>query len=74
MRLAAFIASAAGMLVLLSASGVSAQGAAGEPRAGWYVAGGLGANWASSIMQSGWNRDPVPMYWHSSKMPKPNFV
>ena len=59
MRLASFIASAAGILVLLSASGVSAQGAAGEPRSGWYVGGGIGANWASNIMQSGWNRDPL---------------
>ena len=59
MRLASFIASAAGILVLLSASGVSAQGAAGEPRSGWYVGGGIGADWASNIMQSGWNRDPL---------------
>ncbi len=59
MRLASFIASAAGMLVLSSASGVSAQGAAGEPRSGWYVGGALGASWASNLMQSGWNRDPL---------------
>ena len=59
MRLASFIASAAGILVLLSASGVSAQGAAGEPRSGRYVGGGVGADWASNMMQSGWNRDPL---------------
>ena len=39
MRLASLIASAAGILVLLSASGVSAQSAAEEPRSGWYVGG-----------------------------------
>ena len=57
MRLASFVASAAGILVLLSAAGVSAQGAAEERRSGWYVGGGIGANWASNIAQSGWNRD-----------------
>ena len=59
MRLASCIASAAGILVLLSASGASAQGAAEQPRSGWYVGGGVGADWASNIMQSGWNRDPL---------------
>ena len=59
MRLASLIASAAGILVLLSASGVSAQSAAGEPRSGWYVGGGIGATWPSNLAQSGWNRDPI---------------
>ncbi len=59
MRLASFIASAAGILVLSSASGVSAQSAAEEPRSGWYVGGGVGASWAANIAQSGWNRDPL---------------
>ena len=59
MRLAALIASCAGGLVLVSAAGASAQGAGGEPRAGWYAAGGIGAVWASNMVQSGWNRDPL---------------
>ena len=59
MRLASLIASAAGILVLLSASGVSAQSAAEAPRAGWYVGGGIGAPWPSNLAQSGWNRDPI---------------
>ena len=59
MRLASLIASAAGILVLLSASGVSAQSAAEAPRAGWYVGGGIGATWPSNLAQSGWNRDPI---------------
>ena len=59
MRLASLIASAVGILVLLSASGVSAQSAAEEPRSGWYVGGGIGATWPSNLAQSGWNRDPI---------------
>ena len=59
MRLASLIASAAGILVLLSASGVSAQSAAEAPRAGWYVGGGIGGPWPSNLAQSGWNRDPI---------------
>ena len=60
MRRASFIALAAGILVLASAGGASAQDAGEEPRrSGWYVGGGVGANWASNISQSGWNRDPL---------------
>ena len=59
MRLASFIPSCAGVLVLASAAGASAQGAGEAPRSGWYAGGGIGANWASNIMQSGWNRDPL---------------
>ena len=59
MRLASLIASAAGILGLLSASGVSAQSAAEEPRSGWYVGGGIGATWPSNLAQSGSNRDPI---------------
>ena len=59
MRLASFIASATGILVLSLATGASGQDAAEEPRrSGWYVGGGGGANWASNIAQSGWNLDP----------------
>ena len=42
-----------------SAAGASAQDAAEKPRrAGWYLGGGVGSNWASNITQSGWNWDP----------------
>ena len=59
MRLASFIAPAAcGVLVFLLASDAAAQGG-GERRSGWYVGGGAGANWASTVEQSGFNRDPL---------------
>ena len=58
MRLGSFIASCAGVLMLASAAGASAQ-VAGEARSGWYAGGGLGAAWTSNIAQSGWNRDPL---------------
>ena len=55
MRLASFTAPAAcGMLVLSLASNAAAQ--SGERRSGWYVGGGVGANWASEIEQNGFNR------------------
>ena len=58
MRLASFMAPAAcGMLVLSLASDAAAQ--SGERRSGWYIGGGVGANWASEIEQSGFNRDPL---------------
>lgn len=58
MRLASFIAPAAcGVLVLSLASDAAAQ--SGERRSGWYIGGGVGANWASEIEQSGFNRDPL---------------
>ena len=60
MRRGSFIAPAAGILLLSSAVGASAQDAAEEPRrSGWYGGGGVGANWASNISQRGWNRDPL---------------
>ena len=61
MRRASFIAfTVGGMLILGPASDVWAQsGAGGTPRAGWYVGGDIGANWASDIDQEGWNRDPL---------------
>ncbi len=58
MRLASFKASVA-VLVSCAASVASAQGAAGESRSGWYIGGGLGVGWASTIAQSGFNRDPI---------------
>ena len=59
MRLAPFIASAAGgILVLGPGSGLLAQsGAGGPPRSGWYIGGGIGSNWASDMDQEGWNRE-----------------
>ena len=59
MRLASFIASAAGgILVLGPGSGLLAQsGAGGLPRSGWYIGGGIGSNWASDMDQEGWNRE-----------------
>ena len=58
MRLASFIASAAGgiLVLLCSISDVAAQS---RERSGWYVGGGIGSNWASDIDQEGWNRDPL---------------
>ncbi len=58
MRLASFIASAAGgiLVLLCSISDVAAQS---RERSGWYIGGGIGPNWASDIDQEGWNRDPL---------------
>ena len=59
MRLASFIASAVGgILVLGPGSGLLAQ-SRGERAGGWYVGGGIGSNWASAMDQEGWNRDPI---------------
>ena len=57
--LASFIASAVGgILMLCPISDVAAQsGSGGPPRSGWYVGGGIGANWASDLDQKGWNRE-----------------
>lgn len=59
MRPASFVPSVTAVLALCSPASASAQAAAGEPRLGWYIGGGGGANWASNIDQSGWNRDPL---------------
>ena len=47
----------AGTLVLGSAFGASVQDAAEARRSGWYVGGGVGGAWPSSLAQNGWNRD-----------------
>ena len=55
MRLASFIASAVGgILVLCSISDVAAQDGS---RSGWYIGGGIGSNWASNMDQEGSNRE-----------------
>ena len=74
MRLASFTAPAAcGILVLSLASDAAAQ--SGERRSGWYVGGGVGANWASEIEQSGFNRDPLcyPTNACFDEDPRPEF-
>ena len=76
MRLASFIACAAGgILVLGPGSGLLAQsGAGGPPRSGWYVGGGIGSNWASGIDQEGWNREttcyPTDACFDADPVPK----
>ena len=56
MRLASFIASAAGgiLVLLCSISDVAAQS---RERAAWYVGGSLGLNRTSDIDQEGWNQE-----------------
>ena len=56
MRLASFIASVAGgiLVLLCSISDVAAQS---RERSGWYVGGGIGSSWASDMDQEGWNRE-----------------
>ena len=59
MRRASLIAAAlGGILVVCSAPDALAQSGGGR-RSGWYVGGGVGANWASDINQTGFNRDPL---------------
>ena len=59
MRLASLIAPAAcGILVLSFASDAAAQ-SGGQRRSGWYIGGVVGANLASEIEQTGFNRDPL---------------
>ena len=56
MRLVSLLAPAAcGVLVLTTASDANAQSS--ERRSGWYVGGGVGANWVADIEQNGENRD-----------------
>ena len=58
MRIASFFAvSLSFILVICAASDAAAQ--SGTRRSGWYVGGGVGANWASDITQTGFNRDPL---------------
>ena len=58
MRIASLVAPVlGGILVLCSVSDASAQ--SGTRRSGWYVGSGGGANWASDINQTGFNRDPL---------------
>ena len=44
--------------MLCPISDVAAQSGSGDPpRSGWYIGGGIGANWASDLDQEGWNRE-----------------
>ena len=75
MRIASLIAPlACGMLVFSLASDAAAQGG-GERRSGWYIGGGVGADWTSDIDQSGSNRDPVcyPTNACFDEDPRPTF-
>ena len=59
MRLASFIASTVGgILILCPISNLLAQsGVGGVQRSGWYLGGGIGSNWAADLDQEGWNRE-----------------
>ena len=59
MRIASFIAPAIGGILVLCAVSDAAAQSGGSRRSGWYVGGGVGANWASDINQTGFNRDPL---------------
>lgn len=57
MRLSAVMSCVLGACSVLGAAGDSA---AGEPRrTGWYVGGGVGADWPSTMKQVGHNRDTL---------------
>ena len=59
MRLASFIASTVGgILILCPISNLLAQsGVGGVQRSGWYLGGGIGSHWAADLDQEGWNRE-----------------
>ena len=42
--------------IMMIVAGSGEAGAATE-RSGWYIGGGIGANWTSRMDQEGWNRD-----------------
>ena len=42
------------LLLVFTATG---EAGAGQGRSGWYIGGGIGANWTSQVEQAGWNRD-----------------
>lgn len=46
-------------VVAVTVMGFVASGDAGaeQGRSGWYIGGGIGANWTSRMDQEGWNRD-----------------
>ena len=44
-----------GAIVMIFAT--SGEAGAEPGRSGWYIGGGIGANWTSRIDQAGWNRD-----------------
>ena len=42
------------IVMIFAASG---EAGAGQGRSGWYIGGGIGANWTSQVEQAGWNLD-----------------
>lgn len=64
-----------GRLCMLAviAMGLVAAGEAGAEteRSGWYIGGGIGANWTNQLDQVGWNRDPY-CYPDSCAVPGPS--
>ena len=42
---------------ILMVFATSGEAGAEPERSGWYIGGGIGANWTSRIDQAGWNRD-----------------
>ncbi|MXY15869.1 MAG: hypothetical protein F4Y57_02390 [Acidobacteria bacterium] len=58
MRFASLVAPVAcGMLVLTATSDAAAQ--SGERRSGWYVGGGVVANWAAKLEPHGFTPDTL---------------
>ena len=69
-RLALVASAVGGIPVLCSIPDVAAQN---RSRAGWYVVGGIGSNWASNMEQEGWNREttcyPTDAYFDTDPVP-----
>ena len=42
---------------ILMVFATSGEAGAEPGRSGWYIGGGIGANWTSRMDQEGWNRD-----------------
>ena len=59
MHLASLVAPAACCFLVFSLAPDAAAQSGGERRSGWYVGGTVGANRASQIEQTGFNRDPL---------------
>ena len=59
MRIGSFGAVAFSFILVICGAADAAAQSGGSRRSGWYVGGGVGANWASNINQTGFNRDPL---------------